>query len=129
VEQISWNEAEAYCRAISGRLPTEEEWEYSARAGSQQRWYGDPDAIAWYLGNSGNQTHEVGKKLANGWGLFDTLGNVKEWTSGGYEPHLLPERGGEFSSDLRFLRVSYRQDELPIARGSWTGFRCAAEFP
>ena len=84
VETVSWDEAQSYCQAIGGRLPTEAEWEYAARAGSTGARYGDLDQIAWYSGNSGGKTHEVGQKQANAWGLFDMLGNVWQWTADWY---------------------------------------------
>ena len=90
VESISWNDAVAFCRRLTKltgfqfRLPTEAEWEYAARAGTTSFYsFGDDDKMldqyGWHIGNSGNSTHPVGKKLPNPWGLYDMHGNVWEW--------------------------------------------------
>ena len=102
VEQVSWEDAQAFIgrlNASSGggryRLPTEAEWEYAARAGTTTDTYAgnmtqplgnDPvvDGIAWYYENSGLQTHPVGQKSPNGFGLHDMLGNVWEWVGDWY---------------------------------------------
>jgi len=94
VENVSWNDCQEFCRKLSEKtgkrftLPTESQWEYSCRAGSQTRFcFGDSDSgleeYAWYWDNSQTgqtrQTHPVGQKKPNVWGLYDMHGNVWEW--------------------------------------------------
>jgi hypothetical protein len=83
---ISWTNAKAACEALNGRLPTEAEWEYAARAGSQTAWTFPADAktlgeYAWYTGDG---PHPVATKKANAWGLHDMHGNVREWVADWY---------------------------------------------
>lgn len=128
VETVDWNQASAYCEAIGGRLPTEKEWEYAARAGTTRSRYGDLDAIAWYEANSGGTTHPVGLKQANAFGLYDMLGNVFEWTSDNYDDEHKTVRAGSWNGDSRSVRASYRFRNGPTFRVYDFGFRCVGEL-
>jgi len=129
VESVDWRQAASYCKDIGGRLPTEKEWEYAARAGAPGARYGPLNGVAWYDENSGSTTHPVGLKQANGFGLYDMLGNVWEWTAdydraGGR----VVVRGGAWGNDSRDVRASLHSRGEPASRFPDTGFRCVAEF-
>lgn len=86
VETVSKDEVHEFLNRLNARndgyhyrLPTEAEWEYAARAGSATPYVGKLDEIAWYNGNSDDETHPVGQKKPNAWGLYDMEGNVREW--------------------------------------------------
>ena len=130
VESITWNEAQSLCQMAGMRLRAEAEWEYAAQAGSTQGRYGDLVAISWNSGNSGNMTHEVAQKVANAWGLYDTLGNVYEWTSDWYAdklPGAVNDPAGPASGQARVVRGA-RPTSIPgssaprSATGSSPGF-------
>ena len=140
IVDVTWDDAKAYCIWVGGRLPTEAEWEYAARGGTTKACYGPLDEIAWYITNSGKRMHPVGKKRANGFGLYDTLGNVWEWMNDWYDRNYyqkspsqdpLGPASGQFralrGSDFT-MRVSGRGSCHPDVRSNNLGFRCVWEI-
>lgn len=154
-ENVSWNEAVFFCNLLSKkerlkecylissdgkdvqfnsgadgyRLPTEAEWEYACRAGTTGARYGVIDEIAWYMENSGGQTHEVGMKEPNAWGLYDMLGNVWEWCWDVYDEKVYGSyrvfRGGGWSDPARGCLASNRRRSHPTFKIDDLGFRLA----
>jgi formylglycine-generating enzyme required for sulfatase activity len=154
VEMVSWNDVQAFISLLNKReghsryrLPTEAEWEYSARAGTTGAYSFGDDAdslggYAWYDDNSGNKTHPVGQKAPNPWGLYDMHGNVWEWVQDWYgdryyssSPGSDPKgpssgsnrvkRGGCWGHYARSCRSAYRDDSAPDVRYINLGFRLA----
>jgi formylglycine-generating enzyme required for sulfatase activity len=178
VDQVTWPQAARYCNARSRfeglkpcynedtgacdfeatgyRLPTEAEWEYACRAGTNSEYSFGGEArqlgdFAWFADNSVKKTHPVGRKKPNPWGLFDMHGNVAEWCQDVYDPGYYkasPEknprgpaggnenvlRGGSWKSPSDALRSTYRIGETPgfsdacLARDA-IGFRCVRKAP
>lgn len=160
VEKVSWEDAEMFCQKLgkkegrSYRLPTEAEWEYACRAGSAE-----PDGgisqlgkTAWFGDNSDSKTHEVGRRRANAWGLYDMHGNVSEWCDDRYAPYSqddhpqadvlgpteasIPDshngyvaRGGSWYDDPARCSAASRASYDPGTRLSFIGFRVVLENP
>ena len=125
---MNWYEASQYCQKLGNRLPTEWEWEWAARAGTDFEFYwagSSPDEFAWHKGNSQKQSHPVGQKKPNGFGLFDMAGNVWEWTASDHENGGNVLRGGAWRNSENSLASSKRILGLPIYRFHYVGFRCA----
>ena len=173
VEQVRWSDAAEYCNlrsleeglepayddvtyecnfdASGYRLPTEAEWEFACRAGSDTKYgFGDSErklkAHAVYAESSGGRTHSVGSKKPNAWGFFDLHGNVAEWCNDRYGADYYGEspaenprgpaegdkrvlRGGAWASTAESARASYRMYGDPgitdacFAKDTY-GFRC-----
>jgi formylglycine-generating enzyme required for sulfatase activity len=155
VETVSWSDVQGFINKLNSkgqrgfRLPTEAEWEYACRSGGKQEKYcggDDVDRVAWYSENSGHKPHPVGTKAANGLGLYDMSGNVREWVSDRYDknyyrnsPKNNPQgpgsgsyrviRGGSWIVDAGDCRSASRGRGGPGARGAVLGFRLARTNP
>ena len=143
VINITHHAAMEYSRWLSSktgktyRLPTEAEWEYACRAGTDTAFYFGSDLkqmgeYAWYLDNSDARPHEVGKKKPNPWGLYDMLGNVAEWVLDEYDKDYYKR----FKPDVPVLAPVLIPSEKKyphVARGGswddeWSRVRCAARL-
>jgi len=176
VEQVRWRDAKLYCNersllegltpcydetkegwpcnyeANGYRLPSEAEWEFAARAGSKDRYPFGERALnqsAWFGDNAGKQTHVVGTRRPNDWGIHDMYGNVSEWCQDAYQKDYYAQsprdnprgpadtlennkrvmRGGSWKSTAEMCRVTFRQgqqtgDSDACFFTDFCGFRC-----
>lgn len=154
VVMVNWQDAQdfiAWLNQTDGggyRLPSEAEWEYACRAGSQTLYCGsdDVDAVAWHLHNAEHRTQPVAQKKPNALGLYDMSGNVLEWVQDCWIPHYQNsptdgsaaqdcdeeyrvQRGGSWIDAPRYLRATARQVDSPGSRGNDIGFRVARTPP
>lgn len=150
VERVNWHDARAFVERLSAktgkayRLPSEAEWEYACRAGTDNGWCGgnEPARVAW-IGNLRGGPRPVGGKLPNAWGLFDMSGNVWEWTQDCAHPDYQGApvdgtawetggdcasrmlRGGSWLSGPQYGRVTIRFGFSAEYKSSDFGFRVA----
>jgi len=139
VEQVNLDDIQTFLQKLNAktgrqyRLPTEAEWEYACYGGSQTEYCGgnDLDAVAWTASNSENQTHPVGQKKANGYGLYDMSGNVWEWTNDCYSGDCAKRviRGGSWYGASQGTRVVHRGPNEPAVRSKEVGFRLVRMLP
>ena len=122
VEKVNWYMIQSFNSATGLRLPTEAEWEYACRAGTTTARYGELNAIAWYYQNWTNYgTQPVAGKLPNALGLYDTLGNVREWCQDWYGPYSsgsVTNPTGPATGSSRLLRGGSWDYYSIICRGS-----------
>lgn len=160
---VNWKDAVAYCEKLTRlaraadslpegyvyALPTEAQWEYACRAGTDGDYAGDVEAMAWHKGNSEQQTHPVAQKEANAWGLHDMHGNVWEWCQDVFDREFYTKeaatasdpvnvergpyrtlRGGAWLFNTSQCRSSFRFGDSPGSGFSYIGFRvCLVEGP
>jgi formylglycine-generating enzyme required for sulfatase activity len=156
VEQVSWDDAQLYIKKLNAktgkqyRLPTEAEWEYACRAGSDAEFCGGDiaDQLSWNSLNSGSylfhSPHPVATKKPNAFGLFDMSGNVWEWVEDTYFPNYVGApadgsarlggamrvlRGGSWGKDPKYSRTTARTRFSSNFRDFSHGFRVALTLP
>jgi formylglycine-generating enzyme required for sulfatase activity len=151
VEGVSWDDVQKFIKKLNEkegtdkyRLPSEVEWEYACRAGTSTRYsFGDDESklgnYAWYDDNSEDETHPVGQKKPNPWGLYDMHGNVWEWVQekwyDDYDGALWESgdgafrvvRGGSWHDGAGGCRSAYRAPGTPRDRHFDLGFRLLQE--
>ncbi len=157
VECVSHGDAQAFIDTLNKledttayQLPTEAQWEYAARAGSQSTYCYGPEKrkltdYAWFRHNSGQETHPVGQLHHNAWGLYDMHGNIHEWCADWFErsyyeksPVLSPTgpvkglarslRGGDWGSEEWYCRCAIRSLSSPDRRSPKVGFRIVKQI-
>jgi formylglycine-generating enzyme required for sulfatase activity len=160
VEQVSWDDCREYCKKLNAmfpglgaRLPTEAQWEYACRAGTESAYNDGSDCtnpegkdaalaeLGWFDANSENATHPVRQKLPNLWGSYDMQGNVWEWCDDSWGDYSAEEqrdmaaaqgrsirvyRGGSWGDSARDCRCACRDGWLSTVHAVYLGFRLAA---
>ena len=146
VTDVSWEDVDHFLGQLGGRvpglepvLPTEAQWEYACRAGTEGARYGPLDEVAWYDENAREHALAVGDRCANPWGLVDMLGNVDEWCRDGLRDYDMADaidpmgpmdlgtervfRGGNWTVVTGYARAACRIADHPSERYDDLGFR------
>lgn len=152
VERVSFEDCQEFIRRLNAetgggwRLPTEAEWEYACRAGTEDAYSVNPQLGAWHRENSGSRPHPVGARQPNRWGLYDMHGNVWEWCADWYDPSgyvrtngtervgprsgvFRVTRGGSWYDDAGTSRSANRNGTKPDSRSVTLGFRLVRSDP
>ena len=136
VENVSWDDVQEFLKKLNAktgrnyRLPTEAQWEYAAKGGTNNNKYeyagsDNIDDVAWYGDNSDDRTHTVGTKKPNSLGIYDMTGNVLEWCQDLWsnEGSIRVIRGGGWNYVASYCRVACRYDFSPDDYDYYLGFR------
>ena len=146
VEMVNWDDTQRFLLALNAavpglqaKLPSEAEWEYAARAGTDGPWPAPLRWLGWFSDTSGRAHQSVKSLKPNAWGLYDQHGNIAEWVYDGYGPYPTMDgddtprqggapvvRGGSFKDDASAGRSAARTRERGKTRSAELGFRWAA---
>lgn len=156
VDNVYWQDAVRFITKLNAqykgkgrfRLPTEAEWEYTARTGTVDPWVqsgNDASVYAWYRTNAGKAPHPVAKRRANMWNIYDMNGNVSEWCSDWYGPYpttaltVTPKgplngkfrvsRGGSWFHGIDGIRGAHRNSDNAGDKSDYIGFRLVLDLP
>lgn len=153
VENISWIEAQEFCRKLAMRssynyiyrLPSEAEWEYACRAGTNTAYhfgdsFGELSDYAWFADNSRKRSQPIGQKVPNPWGLYDMHGGIWEWCEDNWHDNFngapadgkawiddslgrRVRKGGSWNNDAKLCRSATREWHWQGDRYNDIGFR------